>query len=76
MARNIGGATLHSLLQMNESGRELSAMWEGVDYLFADEFSMLGCEMLHKISRALTEAKGSTGAFGGLNVIFAGDFHQ
>jgi len=83
-ARNIGGATLHALLQMNESGREisaktkrdLSAMWEGVDYLFVDEVSMIGCEMMHKISRALTEAKGSTTAFGGINVIFAGDFAQ
>ena len=78
-ARNIGGATLHALLQMNESGREisdLSAMWEGVDYLFVDEVSMIGCEMMHKISRALTEAKGSTTAFGGVNVIFAGDFAQ
>lgn len=79
-ARNIGGATLHALLQLNESGREisaktkrdLSAMWEGVDYLLADEFSMLGCEMLQRISRALTEAKGTTAAFGGL----AGDFAQ
>jgi len=83
-ARNIGGATLHSLLQMNESGknmsvkakRDLSAMWEGVDYLFVDELSMIGCEMLHNVSRALTEAKGSTAAFGGVNVILAGDFAQ
>ena len=48
----------------------------GVDYLFIDEVSMIGCEMLHNISRALTEAKGSMMAFGGVNVIFAGDFAQ
>jgi len=83
-ARNIGGATLHALLQMNESGRQLSAkgkrelaaMWDGVEYLFVDEVSMIGCEFLHNISRALTEAKGKTTAFGGVNVIFAGDFAQ
>jgi hypothetical protein len=83
-ARNIGGATLHSLLQMNESGRDISAkakrdlcaMWEGTDYLFVDELSMLGCQMMHNISRALTEAKGTTTAFGGVNLIFAGDFAQ
>ena len=83
-ARNIGGATLHSLLQLNELGRkssaktkrELAAMWEGVDYLFIDEVSMIGCEFLHNISSALTEAKGMTVAFGGVNVIFAGDFAQ
>ena len=83
-ARNIGGATLHSLLQMNESGRgisaktkrDLAAMWEGVDYLFIDEVSMLGCEMLHNVSHALTEATGHTAAFGKINVILAGDFAQ
>lgn len=83
-ARNIGGATLHALLQLSDSGRELSlkgkrdlsAMWDGVDYLFIDELSMLGCEMLHNISRALTEAKGTTDAFGGVNIILAGDFAQ
>ena len=83
-ARNIGGATLHSLLQMNQSdGKlsqktkgELAAMWEGVDYLFVDEVSMLGCEMLHNVSRVLTDAKGVTSAFGGLNVILASDFAQ
>ena len=83
-ARNIGGATLHVLLQLSKLGRGLSAktkrdlatMWEGVDYLFIDEVSMIGCEMLHNISRALTEAKGFTTAFGGVNVIFAGDFTQ
>ena len=83
-ARNIGGATLHALLQMNEGKRDLSAkakrnlevMWEATDYLFVDEVSMLGCEMLHNVSRALTEAKGCTTAFGGVNVIFAGDFTQ
>ena len=83
-ARNIGGATLHSLLQMSESGkcssvkakRELQDMWDGVDYLFIDKVSMIGCEMLHNISSILTEVKGKTCAFGGVNMILAGDFAQ
>lgn len=36
---------------------------------------MLGCEMLHKVS-PMTSAKGNTMAFGGVNVILAGDFAQ
>ena len=83
-ARNIGGATLHSLLQLNDTGRglsakarrDLAALWDGVDYLFVDELSMLGCEMLHNVSHALTGAKGNTTAFGNINVILAGDFAQ
>ena len=83
-AKNIGGATLHALLHLNESGRgmsaktkrDLAAMWDGVDYLFVDELSTLGCELLYNISRSLTEAKGTTKAFGGMNAILAGDFAQ
>lgn len=51
-------------------------MWDGVDYLSVDEASMIGCEMLHNISSVLTEVKGRTAAFGGVNVVFAGDFAQ
>lgn len=51
-------------------------MWEGVDYLFIDEVSMVECSLLLQVSQALIEAKGNTGLFGGVNVIFAGDFAQ
>lgn len=51
-------------------------MWDGVDYLFIDEVSMIGCEFLHNISVSLTKAKGRTATFGGVNIIFVGDFAQ
>lgn len=51
-------------------------MWQGVDYLFVDEVSMLGCRFMLKISRALSKAKQNDLPFGGINVIFAGDFAQ
>ncbi|KAJ7130751.1 hypothetical protein C8R43DRAFT_836192, partial [Mycena crocata] len=37
---------------------------------------MVGCSMLYDISHALSEAKGNDSAFGGINVVFAGDFAQ
>ncbi|KAJ7251176.1 hypothetical protein B0H12DRAFT_976918, partial [Mycena haematopus] len=37
---------------------------------------MVGCSMLLKISQALNDAKGNVSPFGGVNVIFAGDFAQ
>ncbi|KAJ6522574.1 hypothetical protein B0H19DRAFT_879793, partial [Mycena capillaripes] len=37
---------------------------------------MIGCKMLNDISQALSIAKGNTDAFGGVNIIFAGDFAQ
>jgi hypothetical protein len=84
-ARHINGMTLHSLLCLNakknnksntKSHRDLMAMWEGVDYLFIDEVSMISCQFLCRISEALSLAKGDTRAFGGVNIIFAGDFAQ
>ncbi|TDL13845.1 hypothetical protein BD410DRAFT_734785, partial [Rickenella mellea] len=61
-ARNISGVTLHSALLLNQrqkggftssAKRDLTAMWEGVDYLFIDEVSMIGCTFLLDVSRAL-----------------------
>jgi hypothetical protein len=84
-ARNISGMTLHAALCMKQGSRsyqsnknqcELMGMWEGVDYLFIDEVSMIGSCFMCQISEALSNAKGNTSAFGGINIIFAGDFAQ
>lgn len=56
--------------------QELIAMWWGVDYLFIDEVSMIGCHLLLKIHKALCVAKESSQPFGGISIIFAGDFAQ
>ncbi|KAJ7200366.1 P-loop containing nucleoside triphosphate hydrolase protein, partial [Mycena pura] len=62
-ARNIKGMTLHASLFLNQRSKtssetrtrsDLIAMWEGVDYLFIDEVSMVGCSLLLKIHQALT----------------------
>ncbi|KAJ3719271.1 hypothetical protein C8R42DRAFT_584354, partial [Lentinula raphanica] len=62
-ATNISGMTLHSALNFGNiafgrqnatSRRDLIAMWEGVNYLFIDEVSMIGCGFLYRISRALS----------------------
>ena len=37
---------------------------------------MISCNFLLKISEALTEAKQKMSAFGGMNIIFAGNFAQ
>ncbi|KAG2738041.1 hypothetical protein P692DRAFT_201680114, partial [Suillus brevipes Sb2] len=60
-AKNISGMTLHSALSISQrtnrsartkTNRDLVAMWEGVDYLFVDEVSMIGCNFLLQISEA------------------------
>lgn len=84
-ARNISGMTLHSALNLDKRSKgngskaqhDQAALWEGVDYLFIDEVSMIGCKLLLQVSEALGMAKGNKSTpFGGVNVIFAGDFAQ
>lgn len=85
-ASNIRGTTLHGALGLDERRKskaskerasvDARAMWVGVRYLFIDEVSMIGCALLHNISKALCDATGNPGLFGGLSVIFAGDFAQ
>ena len=77
-AQNISGITIHAALNLNQLKKDgpkskalhdLQAIWEGVDFLFIDEISMIGCKLLHEISEALIEAKGNNSPFGGINVL-------
>ena len=83
-AHNIQGMTLHAALRLNQQRKgnssrvtqDLITMWRGVDYLFIDEVSMIGCKFLFKLHEALCVAKEDKRPFGGINIIFAGDFTQ
>ena len=82
-SRNIHGMTLHSALCLNKINKrsnkgksDLIAMWRNVDYLIIDEVSMIGCRLMLQIHEALCEAKENADPFGGVNIIFVGDFAQ
>ncbi|KAJ3558871.1 hypothetical protein NM688_g667 [Phlebia brevispora] len=85
-ASNIRGIMLHTSLGIvpgsrairagSKTHQDLTAMWDGVDYLFVDEVSMLGCYTLARVNEALSLATGKIGPYGGMNIIFAGDFAQ
>ncbi|PPR07987.1 hypothetical protein CVT24_002699 [Panaeolus cyanescens] len=82
----IGGSTYHSFLGLgrnrkNRGGRDqsledLRERLRGVDYILLDEMSMVSCDHLAQISARLSAATQRPEAFGGLNVILAGDFAQ
>lgn len=81
----IGGHTIHSLTMLPDGpGRdfqELSRIWEDVDYLILDEVSMIGGKLMSQINARIMRARAqdernSDLPFGGLNVIFTGDFGQ
>ena len=85
-ALNIGGYTVHSLTMMpgkitKTLLKKLRIIWGEVKYFIIDEVSMIGAMLLAQISRRLQLAKGNDGSpatrpFGGINIIFTGDFGQ
>ncbi len=80
----IGGSTYHSYLGIMENRKlsqttmsKLRQKVEKVKYIFIDEVSMISCFDLYKISAQLAQLHNETDEpFGGLNMIFAGDFAQ
>lgn len=86
----IGGSTYHSFLGMSpytyeEEGPstsskaifDLKEKMRCIKYVLIDEVSMISCRDLYNISHKLAIATGrSTVPFGGVNMIFAGDFGQ
>ena len=79
------GSTYHSMFGINSDGKHTSAIQmaqvkerlQGVDYIFLDEVSMLSCRDMYLISARLARVMNNLEApFGGLNIIFAGDFAQ
>lgn len=79
----LGGFTYHSAFRINDwthvesDGSQVMSTLTGVDYIFLDEVSMLSAYDMHKISSKLCHILGiKHKPFGGLNMIFAGDFAQ
>jgi len=84
----LGGSTYHSFLGIwssdednspnnNVTMAQISGRLEGVDYIFLDEVSMLACHAMYNISSQLAKALNIHDVpFGGMNMIFAGDFAQ
>ena len=85
MAALLKGSTYHSVFGINSEGgptsniqlAQVKSRLESVDYVFLDEVLMLSCWDLYLISAKLAWVMNNLDAlFGGLNMIFAGDFAQ
>lgn len=85
----IGGSTYHSFLGIITSWEdgprfltkkqqaEVRERLKNVRYIFLDEVSMVSCQDFYKISAQLARFLGERSLpFGGVNMIFAGDFAQ
>ena len=78
----LGGSTYHSMfgnndrMSSNKIGH-IKAKLNGVDYVFFDEVSMLSARDLYRINTQLAKVFNiSDVPFGGLNMVFCGDFAQ
>ena len=82
------GSTYHSILGVPIDGQtalrnettnnaQVKARLDGVDYTFLDEVSMVSCSDNYKISSQLAKALNVFDLpYGGMNMIFSGDFAQ
>ncbi|CAF4689494.1 unnamed protein product, partial [Rotaria socialis] len=87
-ATEIGGMTIHSFLgEQRNSGKprtikaddlKLEKEWRLIEYLLIDEMSMVDLTLLAKLNRIISAAKHVDPQipFGGVNVIFFGDYLQ
>jgi len=85
----IGGTTLHSYLAVG-MGREsedaivykmncramLKNKWQNINILVVDEVSMLPADLFDKLNRVAKRIRDCNKPFGGIQLVFAGDFLQ
>ena len=76
-----GGRTIHSAAflncDLNNIDEEMKAEWLDVVILIIDEISFFSMPLLRKLNTNLQFIRGCHDKpFGGINVIFVGDFHQ
>lgn len=73
----MGIAFTKSAVALNKVSAHLKEAWSPVGVLIIDECSFLGCAAMYEISQRLQAIKGVRGTeFGGVHIIFAGDFYQ
>ena len=76
----LGGSTYHYLFGINEYTKisnmsQVKSCLEGVEYVFLDEVSMLSAWDMYRISHQLSCVLNIYDKpFGGMNIVFAGDF--
>ena len=77
----LGGSTYHSMFGINERNvrkvGHIKAKLEGTEYVFLDEVSMLSARDMYHINVQLARVfEIAEIPFGGLNMVFSGDFAQ
>jgi ATP-dependent DNA helicase PIF1 len=72
----LGKESVDSLVQKIMKRSKIKKIWETLDMLIVDEVSMLSAELLTKLNNVAKEVRGNDKVFGGIQLIFSGDFLQ
>ena len=76
-ATSIGGETLHAAVGLNKRGKLCEGEWLNTRLLIIDEVSFMNTNNADKLDQNLRQLTGNhTRLYGGLHVVFCGDFCQ
>jgi len=72
----LGNRTIEQLIMKIRKNKFAKALWKGTDILVVDEVSMLSLKMFDMLNAIGKAIRGNFKPFGGIQLIFSGDFYQ
>jgi len=72
----IGSGTIEQIVNRVMKNRHVKAIWKGTDVLVIDEVSMMSKKLFQMLDAIGKAVRKSTKPFGGIQLIFSGDFYQ
>ena len=72
----LGNGTTEQLIMKIKKNKFLKAIWKGTDILVIDEVSMLSLKLFNMLNSIGKAIRGNQKPFGGIQLIFSGDFYQ
>jgi ATP-dependent DNA helicase PIF1 len=72
----LGNGTIEQLVLKIKKNKFAKALWKGTDILIVDEVSMLSLKLFNTLNEIGKAVRGNQRPFGGIQLIFSGDFFQ
>ena len=72
----LGNSTIEQLVTKIKKNKFAKALWKGTDILVVDEVSMLSLKLFNMLNEIGKAVRGNLKPFGGIQMIFSGDFFQ
>jgi ATP-dependent DNA helicase PIF1 len=72
----LGNASVEDLVIKINKNRFSKALWKNTDILVVDEVSMLSLKLFNLLNQIGQKVRGNSKLFGGIQIIFSGDFYQ